>query len=282
MKKQVYPDLSQAFGIFGLTILFSIILSIPFMIISGIFSGESLALDAFLGFLSYTIPFIFVAVYFVKKAQKSDKSFSLNFNKVNPLHLLMLILATLALVVVIEPLTSIIPMPEFFEDLMEEMFKKHFISLITVAISAPILEEILFRGVILRGLLKHYSPAKAIFWSAFIFGLVHLNPWQFIAALLGGSFMGFMYWKTNSIIPGIIIHFVNNFTAGVMSIYFDAESIDNFFESNSINYNILYGVSLIILIASVGYFSKAYRTKGILEAPKLDAEIKENNDEFQN
>ncbi len=268
MKKHIYPDLEQSFGIFGLTLLFSFALSIPFMIISKVFSGESLALDAFLGFLSYTIPFSFVVVYFVKKAQKSDENFSLNFNKVNPLHLLLLIPVTLALAVVMEPLTNIIPMPEFLEELMEKMITKHFIGLITVAVSAPILEEILFRGVILRGL--------------FIFGLVHLNPWQFIAALLGGSFMGFMYWKTNSIIPGIIIHFVNNFSSGILDLYFDIEIIDNFFESKSMNYYVLYGVSLIILIISVGYFSKTYRTKGILEAPKLDTEIKENNDEFQN
>ncbi len=282
MKQQVFPNLGQAFGIFGLTLLFSLLLSIPLYIIQGFFTEKSIGLEAFFGFLNYTIPFSLIAIYFIKKAQKSDKSFSLNFNKVNPLHLLMLIPATLALVVVIEPLTSIIPMPDFFKNLMEEMFKKHFISLITIAVSAPILEEILFRGVILRGLLKHYSPAKAIFWSAFIFGLVHLNPWQFIAALLGGSFMGFMYWKTNSIIPGIIIHFVNNFTAGVMTIYFDVQDFQSIFKDEPMNYNILYGVSLIILIASVGYFSKTYRTKGILEAPKLDTEIKENNSEFQN
>ncbi len=254
MKKQAYPDLSQAFGIFGLTLLFSIILSIPFMIISGIFSGESLALDAFFGFLSYTVPFALIAAYFVKKAQKSDKRFSLNFNKVNIWHLLLLIPTTLSLSILLEPIVNLIPMPDLFEDIMNEMFKKHFITLITLSVSAPILEEILFRGVILRGLLKHYSPAKAIFWSAFIFGLVHLNPWQFIAALLLGGLIGFMYWKTNSIIPGIIIHFVNNFTAGIMMLYFDVESIDNFFESNPMNYKILYGVSLIILIASVGYF----------------------------
>ncbi len=41
-----------------------------------------------------------------------------------------------------------------------------------VGITGPMLEEVLFRGIILDGFLKRYQPGKAIFWSAFLFGLI--------------------------------------------------------------------------------------------------------------
>ncbi len=272
MNKQPYPNLSQSFGIFGLNILFGFFLPIPFSILSHLFSGTSLALDAFFQFLSYTLPFTFIVVYFVKRAQKEDDSFSLNFNKVNFFHLLLLIPATLSLAILIGPLINLLPMSDFFEELMEKAFENHFISLITVAVSAPILEELLFRGVILRGLLKNYSPIKAIFWSAFIFGLVHLNPWQFIGAFLTGIFIGFVYWKTNSIIPGILIHFVNNFSAGVFSIYLDFNTFEDILNHFSINYYVIYGISVFILAGSIIYFAKAYKTHCLFELPDKQIE----------
>ena len=51
-------------------------------------------------------------------------------------------------------------------------------ALLAVVIVAPLTEELLFRGVILRGLLLHYSAPKAVIASSLMFGLVHLNPWQ--------------------------------------------------------------------------------------------------------
>ena len=48
--------------------------------------------------------------------------------------------------------------------------------IIAVVVVAPVIEELLFRGLILRGFLSHYSTRKAILASAIIFGLFHLNP----------------------------------------------------------------------------------------------------------
>ena len=78
-------------------------------------------------------------------------------------------------------------------------------------IFGPIAEEIGFRGVLLDGLLKtRCRPWLAILISALVFGLFHGIGVQFFGAMLFGIMVGWLYWRTGSIIPGIIIHVVNN------------------------------------------------------------------------
>lgn len=78
-------------------------------------------------------------------------------------------------------------------------------------IFGPIAEEIGFRGVLLGGLLKtRCRPWLAILISALVFGLLHGIWVHFFGAMLFGIMVGWLYWRTGSIIPGIIIHVVNN------------------------------------------------------------------------
>lgn len=72
-------------------------------------------------------------------------------------------------------------------------------------IAAPILEELLFRGFLLKAFSK-VSIRFGIIASAVFFGLFHLNFPQFIAATLMGIVFGYAAYKTGSIIPAIIIH----------------------------------------------------------------------------
>lgn len=80
-----------------------------------------------------------------------------------------------------------------------------------VVVSGPIIEEIGFRGLLLDGLLKtQCRPWVAILISAVAFGLVHGLWAPFVTATLFGLLAGWLYWRTGSIIPGIIIHIANN------------------------------------------------------------------------
>jgi len=76
--------------------------------------------------------------------------------------------------------------------------------------SGPILEEILFRGILLKGLLTSNSPKKAIIISSIIFGLIHGQPVMIAGAILLGSFLGYIYYKTNSLGLTILMHFAAN------------------------------------------------------------------------
>lgn len=83
-------------------------------------------------------------------------------------------------------------------------------------IFGPIAEEIGFRGVFLGGLLKtRCRPWIAILISAHVFGLFHGIGVQFFGAILFGIMVGWLYWRTGSIIPGIIIHIANNSLTGI-------------------------------------------------------------------
>ena len=71
---------------------------------------------------------------------------------------------------------------------------------------APVVEEMLFRGVILRGFLQRYGRAQAIWGTAALFGAAHLNLYQFVAALLMGAVCGWLYERSRSLVPCIALH----------------------------------------------------------------------------
>ncbi len=85
-----------------------------------------------------------------------------------------------------------------------------FSTLIATCLLAPVLEEMLFRGIMLRGFLRQYSRFGAIVGSALLFGLAHMNLYQFIAATILGLFLGWLYERTRSLWPCIALHAAYN------------------------------------------------------------------------
>ena len=110
-----------------------------------------------------------------------------------------------------------IPMPDFINDAFEELAVSPIILIISVAIVAPIYEEIIFRGIFLKGMAKKMNPTVALVISALFFALVHLNIPQGINAFLLGLVIGAIYLKTESIYLSIFAHFVNNVLAITVS-----------------------------------------------------------------
>lgn len=86
---------------------------------------------------------------------------------------------------------------------------------VTVCLLAPVVEEMLFRGIILRSFLHQYPSRPAIAGSAFIFGLAHLNLYQFVTAFLFGLVAGWLYERSRSLWPPILLHAACNFTSVV-------------------------------------------------------------------
>lgn len=84
-------------------------------------------------------------------------------------------------------------------------------------IFGPIAEEICFRGILLGGLLKmRCRPWIAILITALAFSLVHGFAVKLVGTLLFGIIVGWLYWRTGSIIPCLIVHIVNNSLAYIM------------------------------------------------------------------
>lgn len=78
--------------------------------------------------------------------------------------------------------------------------------IITVLL-APIIEEVLFRGVLFTALRKRHGVVLAAVLGGLIFSLAHVgNPIQAIGALPLGVYLCIMYQRLGSILPGIILH----------------------------------------------------------------------------
>lgn len=130
-----------------------------------------------------------------------------------------------------------------------------------VGLLAPICEELVFRGAVLRALLQwtsHHWSAIAI--SAVLFALVHFNPAQMPHAFLVGLLLGWLYYRTDSIVPGIVYHWVNNSVAYVVyNLYPDPQMklVDLFGTQRSVAAAVLF--SLFILVPSIYQLSLRLR-----------------------
>lgn len=73
---------------------------------------------------------------------------------------------------------------------------------------------------------QNHSNKFAIIISAALFSIIHLNPISFIPIFVIGLLLGTLFYKTNSILPSILLHFINNFIV-VLSV--------NYYNGNEIN-----------------------------------------------
>ena len=123
-----------------------------------------------------------------------------------------------------------------------------------VCLLAPIAEELIFRGAVLKKLLawKPQHRWLMIILSALLFALAHMNPAQFIHPFLIGLLLGWMYERTGSIIPGIAYHWANNSVAFLLTrIYQDPDiTITQILGSQS-RALMAVGFSLLIFIPAI-------------------------------
>ena len=107
----------------------------------------------------------------------------------------------------------VIPVPSLAIEIIEQTMggKRSVLgSLFLLVLVAPITEELLFRGLLLRGLLRRHSATSAIIVTAFLFALMHVNPWQFLGAFVGGLLLGWWTVSSGSLWPAILGHALNN------------------------------------------------------------------------
>ncbi len=177
--------------------------------------------STFLGYVLAAGGTLLIVLRFKKLKNPEEQLF--HNKKVRPSTTTISIILILAVIITIEPLTNLIPVPDIFKEMMREMFSKTFPAFLTAVIAAPILEELIFRGIILEGLLRNYNPLKAIVVTNLLFGIAHMNPWQFVGAFLIGIFISWIYMKTRSIILPVLMHLANNLLSYLL-IYFSSES----------------------------------------------------------
>lgn len=145
---------------------------------------------------------------------------------------------------------SKISMPEFINQAFEELAVSPIILILSVVVVAPIYEEIIFRGILLKGMTKKINPTIALVISALFFALVHMNIPQGVNAFLLGLVIGFIYLRTGSIYLSIFAHFVNNFMALTLSSMFTLIGGKYAVETHALFF--ILGVILLV-ITCIGY-----------------------------
>ncbi|MCF0164090.1 MAG: CPBP family intramembrane metalloprotease [Bacteroidales bacterium] len=203
-----------------------------------------------------------------------------DFGKMNPVSFFVILaLVVLSIGVLVEPIASLIPMPDAIKELFEKVFdsEKPMDLVVSTTLLAPICEELFCRGLILRGLLARISPTKAILWSAFIFAFIHMNPWQAIPAFALGCFFGWIYYRTHSIWACIFMHFVNNGMSSLMMLILpDMETDATFAEVLSAgNYAALLAVSAAVLVGGIILLNKKLKSNEEIISFKVQANTQE-------
>jgi membrane protease YdiL (CAAX protease family) len=181
----------------GYVVVFKILLQFFFLIILPI-----VFLDVFLTMILEELAFITpLAIYFYKKRMSpiflgiDSQSIVSEFKFTLKMLPIMLLTGVLSGVIV----QTLIPLPQWFQNIFNTLAPRSFedvvnLSAIVIFIVAPC-EEILFRGFVQRGLESSLGGVGSIFASSIIFGIFHLNPWQFLPAFTLGLILGYAFRK---------------------------------------------------------------------------------------
>lgn len=153
----------------------------------------------------------------------------LRFERVDWRTLLLAVVSLAGLIPLVHfsaSLTESLPWPQWILDLeegqmqlIEQILTQDFSLLFAVsmlALTPAICEEVLFRGFIQRQAERSLGVWGGILFSGIIFGLYHLRLTQAIPLSMLGVFMAWLTWRTRSIWPAILVHFLNNGLAAVL------------------------------------------------------------------
>jgi membrane protease YdiL (CAAX protease family) len=90
--------------------------------------------------------------------------------------------------------------------------------IILLAVGAPLVEELFFRGLLLRSLLGLTRPPVAIVVDALVFGLAHYERLQFAGLAAFGAVLAFMAWRTGRLAPCVAAHMAFNTAAVIVAL----------------------------------------------------------------
>jgi membrane protease YdiL (CAAX protease family) len=86
---------------------------------------------------------------------------------------------------------------------------------LSIILVAPLAEELLFRGILLRGLIPNYGYWKGIAIGGALFAIMHIDPARLLGTFAIGVLFGWWFAKTHNIWMGVLGHALNNTLAYV-------------------------------------------------------------------
>lgn len=153
----------------------------------------------------------FYTIVFLYLKQKLKSFHPLNLENFNWLVFCKLSLIFIPYIILIGVLSILINISGFAEEVFENIFQQNqLIFFLNFVILAPIMEELIFRGVLFSYLLKYAPQRQAVLFSSLLFGLTHGSPDQMVSATLGGIFLAYTCIKSNALVVPILFHAINN------------------------------------------------------------------------
>ena len=220
-KVVAYPNLKQSIWLLVLLVLIHIGLMIPVAIL-GMIIDQPIHTSPYMIWFVALASFVLVVRYVLRRTDRTWSSWTdiMPIKAISCRLLLPIAVSILGLIIVVLELRKwvlyVIPMPELWQNAFQSMVGQevpYWFAFYGTVIQAPILEEVLFRGIIFGGLLAYRSKYQAAIWSAILFGIYHLNPWQLPLALILGLVFAWWIIQTGSLLPCLLGHALNNFLA---------------------------------------------------------------------
>lgn len=204
-KFPTWLDLFAACGVFVLSALLGSLVAFVIMHARGL---ENITPE--LTCIYYVIQMLPVIGFLVWQRYKAGRrsGIHLGLRNVNMPMVLWGLVVMLASGVVLEPLLVLFP-TEAYQSVTDTIGLGGWAILSTVVL-APILEEVLFRGLVLESCRERFGRGAAVLISALLFGLVHGVPVQMVNAFVIGLILGYVYISTRSLLATILLHAINN------------------------------------------------------------------------
>ncbi len=122
--------------------------------------------------------------------------------------------------------------PEVIEKLQRALVptdgsRSLWVILFVTALTPAVCEEALFRGPILRGLSSRLPAGAAIVVTGLLFGLFHMDLWRLLPTALLGMMLSWIAWQSESIVPAMLAHGLNNGLLLVLASRHLDQSLDN-------------------------------------------------------
>lgn len=127
----------------------------------------------------------------------------------------------LAVIVLAGAATSWIETPQWYTELFRSMMQTGLLSTaVTVCVLAPVMEEFLFRRIVLCSLARKMSGWKALLLSSLMFAAAHFNLWQALPAFILGCLLGWICLRTGNWWASVLLHALNNSLTIAVSVFF--------------------------------------------------------------
>lgn len=170
----------------------------------------------------------------------------------NPVLLLWAFVFMLAVSVVCEPLLALLPAPKPYA------FGRGGWALAVLVAAAPVLEELLCRGVVLGALRARYGAVAAWLVSALFFGVLHLQPVLVVNAFVIGLILGYVYMVTDSLWATMILHALNNAVAYLLLLTGHGDTMLSELVDGTV-YWVVYGTAAVVTVLSAWMSARTLR-----------------------